>query len=326
MSDASASLASPSASLASASAATSTVLKAENRTLPGFEEDRGGWKEPFFFVQAADTQLGMIVNYGDGSIAEQYPNVTWEREMELCRLTVEKVNRMSPPPAFFIVCGDLVDAMPDKWPEIRKEQEKDFMEVFKELSVPLVCVCGNHDVGNKPTKDTIANYKSSFGDDYFSFWHGGVHFMVLNSQFYEDCSLTQDLADEQDKWLDDQLTKPAAHKVIFQHIPWFVERPEEDKIYFNIELGLRQKMLQKFKSSGVSKIFCGHYHRNAGGWDGDDMELVVTSAVGAQIGNDGHGFRIVNVGQKSISHRYYKLEDVPAHNNKEDNDSNQGQK
>ena len=64
-----------------------------------------------------------------------------------------------------------------------------------------VCVCGNHDVGNRPTKDTIANYQNSFGDDYFSFWHQGVHFIVLNSQLYEDCSLTKDLAKAQDDWL-----------------------------------------------------------------------------------------------------------------------------
>ena len=65
----------------------------------------------------------------------------------------------------------------------------------------LVCVCGNHDVGNRPTKDTIANYQSTFGDDYFSFWHSGVQFIVLNSQLYEDCSLTKDLALAQDNWL-----------------------------------------------------------------------------------------------------------------------------
>ena len=56
---------------------------------------------------------------------------------------------MNPKPAFFIVCGDLVDAFPDKWPEIRTEQEKDFFKVFSNLNphIPLVCVCGNHDVG-----------------------------------------------------------------------------------------------------------------------------------------------------------------------------------
>jgi len=140
-----------------------SVLKAEDRTLPGFHEtdSSGKWQQPFFFVQAADTQLGMIVNYGDGTISDQYPNVTWEREMELCQLAVHKVNSMDPKPAFFIVCGDLVDAMPEKWPEIRKEQEADFMKVFSQMQVPLVCVCGNHDVGNKPTKQTIADYQSS---------------------------------------------------------------------------------------------------------------------------------------------------------------------
>jgi len=291
----------------------SAVVKAVDRTLPGFEESDkcAKWKEPFFFVQAADTQLGMIVNYGDGSIGDQYPNISWEREMELCQMAVEKVNAMDPQPAFFIVCGDLVDAMPDKWPDIRKEQEADFMKVFVGLKVPLVCVCGNHDVGNRPTIQTISDYQTSFGDDYFSFWHFGVHFIILNSQFYEDCSLTKELAEAQDLWLEKELAKTAKHKVIFQHIPWFVRRPDEEKFYFNIDLDLRLSMLQKFKSAGVSKIFCGHYHRNAGGWD-QDMELVVTSAVGAQIGNDGHGFRIVKVEENLITHRYYKLEDVPT--------------
>ena len=56
-------------------------------------------------------------------------------------------------------------------------------------------------MGNRPTKDTIENYKNTFGDDYFSFWFGGVHFMVLNSQLYEDCSLVEDIAIAQNKWL-----------------------------------------------------------------------------------------------------------------------------
>lgn len=46
------------------------VRKGHGRQLIGFEETEHSkkWKEPFFFVQAADTQLGMIVNYGDGTI------------------------------------------------------------------------------------------------------------------------------------------------------------------------------------------------------------------------------------------------------------------
>ena len=56
------------------------------------------------------------------------------------------------------------------------------------------------------------------------------------------------------------------HLVLFQHIPWFVSEPDEDKIYFNVEPELRRTMLNKFSKAGVTKIFCGHYHRNAGGW------------------------------------------------------------
>ena len=46
------------------------VRKGKDGNLPGFEETPLSmtWKSPFFFVQAADTQLGMIVNYGDGTI------------------------------------------------------------------------------------------------------------------------------------------------------------------------------------------------------------------------------------------------------------------
>lgn len=59
--------------------------------------------------------------------------------------------------------------------------------------------------GNRPTPESIAEYSATFGDDYFSFWHNGVHFIVINSQFYEDSSLTKDLAEKQDLWLAEML-------------------------------------------------------------------------------------------------------------------------
>ena len=56
--------------------------------------------------------MGLIHNFGDGEQSEQYPSVVWEAEIELCRRSVEVINRMRPRPKFVIVCGDLVDAMP----------------------------------------------------------------------------------------------------------------------------------------------------------------------------------------------------------------------
>ncbi len=37
--------------------------------------------------------------------------------------------------------------------------------------------------------------------------------------------------------------------------------------------------------------------------------MVVTSAVGAQIGNDKHGYRLVTVNEKQINHEYIAVSD-----------------
>ena len=49
----------------------------------------------------------------------KYPESKWDQEIELCQQSVEVMNRMRPKPAFFVVCGDLVDAFPDQYPDIR---------------------------------------------------------------------------------------------------------------------------------------------------------------------------------------------------------------
>lgn len=60
------------------------------------------WKEPFIFVQGADTQLGLF---------REYMTVTtdplWAEEIRLAELAVKKVNEMRPKPKFYVICGDL---------------------------------------------------------------------------------------------------------------------------------------------------------------------------------------------------------------------------
>uniref|UniRef100_T1IS27 Calcineurin-like phosphoesterase domain-containing protein n=1 Tax=Strigamia maritima TaxID=126957 RepID=T1IS27_STRMM len=150
-----------------------------------FADLEGQWNGPFCFVQAADTQFGMIESY-----LEKKENPGWDKEVALTRKAIRAANEMQPRPKFFVVCGDLLDAFPDEKPDMREEQEHDFKTVFSQLSseIPLVCVCGNHDIGNTPSRQTVSAYRSSFGDDFFSFWVGGVFFIVLNSQYYWDSS------------------------------------------------------------------------------------------------------------------------------------------
>jgi len=143
------------------------------------------------------------------------------------------------------------------------------------------------------------------------FTYPGILCLVLNSQYYEDHSHIEEEYLKQEAWLDEQLNLVKSHLcthcIVFQHIPWFLQTPDEDKEYFNIEKDTRFRMLDKLRSAGVRHIFCGHYHRNAGGFYGD-LELVVTSAVGCQLGNDAPGMRIVRVTKDKVQHKYYELE------------------
>lgn len=70
-----------------------------------------------------------------------------------------------------------------------------------------MCLCGNHDVGNRPTRETIQQYKNTFGDDYFAFWAGGVRFICLNSSLWSNSSLAPDAQHEQEQWLEQEFSQ-----------------------------------------------------------------------------------------------------------------------
>jgi hypothetical protein len=139
---------------------------------------------------------------------------------------------------------------------------------------------------------------------------------VINSQYFKDGSLTKDIQQNQELWFDEQLELAkklkTKHTVLFQHIPWFLRDIEESDQYFNIDVQIRKRMVQKIKDAGIKYVFAGHYHRNAGGFDGD-LEMVVTSAIGLQIEHDkGSGLRIVRVLEDKICHEYYELDKIPT--------------
>ncbi|XP_065332262.1 serine/threonine-protein phosphatase CPPED1-like isoform X1 [Cloeon dipterum] len=290
--------------------------KNQNRTHSGFNgaENEMKWNGPFFFIQAADCQLGLIQRY-----IEKNPEPGWQKEIALTKTAVEKINSLQQKPRFFVICGDLCDAFPSEEPALRAEQERDLKRILSNLDplIPLVCVCGNHDVGNQPSSADLLAYQSSFGDDYFSFWCGGVFHIVVNSQFWHDRSLVKEEAEKQDHWLEEQLNtlknSGAKFGIIFQHIPWFLNEYDEANTadaYFSLRPEIRQKWLPKFKEAGVKVVFCGHYHRNAGGFF-EELEMVTTSAIGGQLGSDKSGMRIVKVFADHVKHEYFPFTQFP---------------
>ncbi|XP_064376429.1 serine/threonine-protein phosphatase CPPED1 isoform X2 [Dromaius novaehollandiae] len=246
-------------------------LRARGRTLSAFREDKEyEWKGPFYFIQGADPQFGLMKAWAIGDCDNGGDE--WGEEIKLTEQAVQAINKLNPKPKFFVLCGDLIHGMPGtQW---RKDQEQDLKHVLKntDQDIPLVFVSGNHDIGNTPTSETIDSYCKNWGDDYFSFWVGGVFFLVLNSQLYFDSSKCPELKQAQDVWLNGQLA--VAEK-------------------------------------RVKAVFSGHYHRNAGG-SYRGLEMVVSSAIGCQLGEDQHGLRVVVVTAEKIVHRYYSLNELSS--------------
>lgn len=288
-------------------------LRAKHRAFGGLSEDaERQWAGPFCFIQAADPQLGLMKAWRDGDCDSE--GVEWAEEVALTQQAVEAVNQLQSRPRFMVLCGDLVHAMPGS--QFRGDQERDLKAALSGThpSIPLVFVSGNHDLGNTPTPRTVEDYCKVWGDDYFSFWVGGVLCLVLNSQLFHDASACPQLKEAQETWLEDQLStaslamepKPK-HILVFQHIPPYLKSPDEDDDYFNLQKAVRQNLLDRFKKAGVKAVFCGHYHRNAGGCH-DGLDVVVSSAIGCQLGEDAHGVRVVVVTADEVVHRYHSLE------------------
>ncbi|XP_040491243.1 serine/threonine-protein phosphatase CPPED1 isoform X2 [Ursus maritimus] len=232
----------------SAAEAGGVFRRARGRTLDAFpSEKEREWKGPFYFIQGADPQFGLMKAWSTGD--SDSGGDEWGEEIRLTEQAVEAINKLKPKPRFFVLCGDLIHAMPGMpW---RKEQTADLQRVLAgvDSDIPLVLVSGNHDVGNTPTPETVAEFQQTWGDDYFSFWVGGVLFLVLNSQFWYDASRCPALKQAQDQWLDQQLSvagqRKCQHAIVFQHIPLFLRSMDEDDDYFNLTQSVRKEVADK---------------------------------------------------------------------------------
>jgi 3',5'-cyclic AMP phosphodiesterase CpdA len=262
---------------------------------------QGKWSGPFFFIQLTDTQFGMFDS-----------DQSWEKEMALFSRGVEAINRLRP--RFAIMCGDMVNQAPGG--PAHAEQVADFQRIARRVDpgIPFLCLSGNHDVGNRPTPEALAVYRSEFGDDWFSFCAGGVCCVVLNSNLYWDPTGAPDEQLRQERWLARRLqrarTRGAKHILLFQHHPWFLSAPDDPDDYFTIPRARRDRALTLLRRAGVRAVFAGHYHRNAYGWDGD-LEMITSSALGQPLAADPSGLRIVKVFEDRIEHAYYGLDRVP---------------
>jgi predicted MPP superfamily phosphohydrolase len=256
------------------------------------------------FVICADTQYGMITD-----------NEEWEIELEYSRKAITYINRMNPFPAFCCVCGDLTD-------KVQKQQRHDFKMIWSELNddIALVCVCGNHDVGNRPTKHAIELYRNEFGDDHLAFWSSSnVYNIVVNTTLFSDPSYdesTEEMYRNQLQWLEGRLkyvrslqpsssssSQPSTTILVFGHHPWYLYDEEEDvdtmtgscewksntipDSYFIIPKHRRKVVFELFRKYNVSASFSGHFHQNLVTETSFGMKMIITGPLSATLESSG---------------------------------------
>lgn len=250
-----------------------------------------------FFLQMADTQFGFFTDNRDfGS-----ETLNFEK-------AIAEANRLRP--AFVVVCGDLVNKPGDD------EQINEYKRIASLLDpgIHLYNVSGNHDVGNTPTAESLAEYRENFGLDYYTFQSGGIFGIVVNSSLMKDPTSAPEQAAAQEEWLRTALSQAHGLKdrvaVVFMHHSLFLKDSSEKDDYFNFSGPRRMHYIKLFNDSGIRYVFAGHYHRNAFGRAGN-LEMVTTGPVGKPLGKDPSGFRIVVIDGDSLRHTYYSLDSIP---------------
>lgn len=253
--------------------------------------------QPWFFIQMSDPQFGMYAENRD-----------FVQETANFEFAIANANRLKP--AFVIVTGDLVNKPGDA------AQIAEYKRIASKLdpSITLYNVPGNHDEGNEPTPQSIADYRERIGPDYYTFRSHEMVGFVLDGNLLKAPQHVPEEAAKQEQWLKAELEKAkregVKNLVVFLHQPLFLESTTEPEQYFNIPVETRRRYLALFHEYGIEHVYAGHYHRNAYARDGS-LEMVTTGPVSKPIGNDPSGFRVVTVKNGTFESHYYGLGYMP---------------
>jgi 3',5'-cyclic AMP phosphodiesterase CpdA len=275
----------------------------------------------FRFVFMADCQLGCyatfsglsqtdVARFADRGMRVRPAPRTHGHEWDARRYqhAVACARRLRPD--FVVMGGDMVDDASDA------DQLRDLLRITAQLDgVPMRWAPGNHDAAPDavvPTPASLQHYRDRFGPDYYAFEHKGTTCVVTDTVVWQHPELVPGEWEAQLDFLESSLRQAhrrGGHILLFGHHPLFVVSPDEPDSYWNIPLERRRPILDLLHAHRVRAFFCGHCHRNAGGWDGD-LEVVVSGPVGYPLGDDPSGFRVVDVDDERVVHRYLPLDDA----------------
>ena len=198
-----------------------------------------------------------------------------ESGLDVLAQAVIEINRLDPD--LVMTVGDLINGYnaPAEW----YGQMKAFKKVMKRLNMPWYPVPGNHDVygngGNRSDRSNEALYKKHFGPLYYSFDHGGAHFVALYSDeklSFKNPPTDQQMSAEQLAWLADDLAATTARQTfVFLHHPrWNYDGDVWEPVHEVLA-----------KSRKVAAVFAGHWHRYRSDGERDGIRYYCMATTGA---------------------------------------------
>ena len=168
------------------------------------------------------------------------------------RAAIAKIKADPEPPAFVLHTGDLT--------HLSKPAEFDTLQqVLSELSVPVFCVPGEHDVLEDDGKSYLQRFgKGTLGAGWHSFDQAGVHFIGLVNVVNLKAGGLGTLGDEQLAWLEKDVKrlKSSTPIVVFAHIPLWSVYPD-----WGWGTDDSERALSYLKRFGSVSVLNGHIHQ-----------------------------------------------------------------
>jgi 3',5'-cyclic AMP phosphodiesterase CpdA len=192
------------------------------------------------FVQISDTHIGFNKD------ANPDVNGTLTQSIDL-------VNGMPEQPALIIHTGDIT--------HLSKPAEFDLaQQLFSRLRASeLHTVPGEHDTSDATVTEYFSRFgKASANKGYYSFDHGGVHFVALINVLQFKPGGLGTLGDEQLAWVAADLKRRSASTpiVVFAHMPlWSIYEP------WGWGTGDAEQLMSELRRFGSVTVLNGHIHQ-----------------------------------------------------------------
>ncbi|QQR63837.1 metallophosphoesterase [Candidatus Roizmanbacteria bacterium] len=211
-------------------------------------------------------------------------------------------------PEFVVNLGDFIEDVNNREVDMRYFRET--VELLLPLRMPVYSLIGNHDVRTLTDDDMkkILNYDQL----YYSFDHGGFHFIALSFTMTGNHKIDLDdikaeVLSDQLKWLHNDLSSTTKPTIVFIHYGladddlignfWFESKPEYGLLHNRADV---RKILEA--SGKVKAVISGHQHWNRMKVHNGIPYFVVTSLV-ENFRNDGtptEAHTVVTLDEKGI--------------------------